>query len=226
MSKIKISIPQPCHENWEGMTTVDKGKFCNSCQKNVYDFTSLSDREIINAFDKNKNLCGRFLNSQLNRDLVKPKEKNSLWLATTTALISLIGLSEVKAQEKVKTEQTDKKVFSDSIKIENEEIEVTGVVYDKNRLIPIPGVDIIIKGKSIHTQTDNNGLFKIKGEIGDTLLVIFIGYEDKKLVIKNSEIMSIIIEYAPALEGDVYVGFAKSRTFFGRIFHAIGNWFK
>ena len=55
-NKINISIPQPCHENWQEMTTIDKGRFCNSCQKKVFDFTFSTDKEIINVFEKNSNL--------------------------------------------------------------------------------------------------------------------------------------------------------------------------
>jgi ABC-type arginine transport system permease subunit len=96
--------------------------------------------------------------------LVKPKEKSSLWLATTTALISLIGLNEVTAQETTKTEQTDKKVLNESIKIQNIEIE-------------------------INTVTSSQIIQQLSGRVGQPC-------------------------------------YTQKRTFFGRIFHSIGNWFK
>jgi hypothetical protein len=240
-TKINISIPQPCHENWQEMTVVDKGRFCNSCQKKVFDFTSSSDREIINAFEKNNKLCGRFLGSQLNRDLVKPKEKSSLWLAVTTALISLIGLNEVKAQKTTKTEQTDKKVLNDTDGNQCIEIEFSGVVSDN--VGPLPGANIAIKGTSIkgmaiHTSTDIDGNFKIKCKTGDTLVISFVGYEDKVLVVENSNKMKIVLEgieseiiYAGSPDAQFYkrlhkVPCTKKHTFFGRIFHNLGYWFR
>ena len=226
-TKINISIPQPCHENWQEMTAMDKGRFCNSCQKKVFDFTSSSDREIINSFKKNNNLCGRFLDTQLNRDLVKPKEKNSLWLATTTALISLIGLNEVAAQETPKTEQTDKKVLDNSVKTENDEIEISGVVSDSDGFVP--GANIHIKGKSTRTQTDFDGKFSIKAINGDVLVTSYVGYNDTETKIINQNNIEIKINSNNLFMGEIFVGGAyrqKKRTFFGRIFHSIGSWFR
>ncbi len=67
---MKINIPIPCHENWENMTSQDKGRFCGSCQKVVIDFTKMSNDEIIDYFKKQetqKSTCGRFYDVQLRQ---------------------------------------------------------------------------------------------------------------------------------------------------------------
>ncbi|SFN01736.1 TonB-dependent outer membrane receptor, SusC/RagA subfamily, signature region [Chryseobacterium oleae] len=67
---MKITIPKPCHENWEAMTPEEKGRFCSVCSKTVRDFTISSDQEIIEVFShSSENICGNFNASQLNRDL-------------------------------------------------------------------------------------------------------------------------------------------------------------
>ena len=45
--KIQLHIPTPCHENWDNMNPVDKGRFCMSCQKKVIDFTGMNDEQLI-----------------------------------------------------------------------------------------------------------------------------------------------------------------------------------
>ncbi|MCT2406354.1 TonB-dependent receptor plug domain-containing protein [Chryseobacterium antibioticum] len=67
---MKITIPKPCHENWEMMTPEEKGRFCSVCSKTVRDFTVASDQEIIEVFShSSEDICGNFNASQLNRDL-------------------------------------------------------------------------------------------------------------------------------------------------------------
>lgn len=177
-SKINIFIPQPCHENWQEMTSVDKGKFCNSCQKKVIDFTHSSDREIANAVKQNENLCGRFNVSQLNRDLIVPKEKSSIWMAASAAIISFLGIGthDLVAQETTKTEQRDKKVLNDSKRKSKKFIE--GIVSDD--IGPLPGAIIKVKGTSREVQSDVDGKFEIEAKNGDILVTSFTGYDDKE----------------------------------------------
>lgn len=64
----KITIPQPCHENWNVMTPNEQGRFCNACAKTVVDFTQMSDDEVkhfLLAKKEEERICGRFKNGQL-----------------------------------------------------------------------------------------------------------------------------------------------------------------
>ncbi len=228
MAKINISIPQPCHENWETMTPSDRGRFCASCQKNVVDFNKASDREIVTAFQKDSNLCSRFLNSQLNRDLVKPEKKNPVWLATFTAFISLFGLNEAVSQEKVPTEQTDNRALGKYIITEPKptEIEVSGVVSDKTG--PLPGATVTLKRTGKSVQTDIDGNYKINAEYNDILIFSFVGVEDKEIVV-DANIVNQCNNQVPLktiLEGAINGFPEKKRTFLGKIFHRIGNLFR
>ncbi|WP_426486513.1 hypothetical protein [Flavobacterium sp. 2] len=65
---LKITIPEPCHENWDKMTPIENGRFCLSCSKTVVDFTSMLPEEIQHFFIQNQSnkICGRFRKSQLD----------------------------------------------------------------------------------------------------------------------------------------------------------------
>ena len=72
MKTFAISIPKPCHEDWNKMTPDAKGAFCGSCKKSVYDFSKKTDEEIIEVFEKEEKgkVCGRFTPAQLTRPVV------------------------------------------------------------------------------------------------------------------------------------------------------------
>lgn len=65
---IRVSIPKPCHEDWNKMTPNEKGAFCMKCAKTVVDFTEKSPEEIKNTLleQSGKKVCGRFKNEQLS----------------------------------------------------------------------------------------------------------------------------------------------------------------
>lgn len=62
-----ISIPKPCHQNWDKMIAEDKGKFCQSCSKSVIDFSQMTQQSIEDylASNRDKKICDRFKSSQL-----------------------------------------------------------------------------------------------------------------------------------------------------------------
>ena len=75
--KIQLRIEEPCHEKWESMTPVQQGMFCGSCQKNVIDFSNMSDRQLAEFFKKPStgSVCGRFMTEQLDRDIAIPRKR-------------------------------------------------------------------------------------------------------------------------------------------------------
>jgi hypothetical protein len=66
-----ITVPEPCHEDWNQMRPEDRGRFCSSCCKTVVDFSQMSDTGIAEylAQSSTGKLCGRFKQTQLSRPL-------------------------------------------------------------------------------------------------------------------------------------------------------------
>lgn len=222
--KIQISIPEPCHEGWQNMTPVEKGRFCASCQKTVLDFTYLSDNEIINLVAKNDTLCGRINVSQLNRNLIETKTKSNYFGYFATSVLAFLGLgtSTIVAQEKPVTEQTDLKYLNkatDSVK----NITVTGVVTDSIGK-PLPGATIVIKNTSSGVQTNEKSEYSIKANIGDVLVFSYLGYEDKVITVNSNKINVQLHDSVNSF--DIGIIITKKYTFFGRTFRKIGNWFR
>lgn len=88
-----ITVPNPCHEDWNKMAPAEKGAFCKACSKTVVDFTSMTDDEIRNYFIRNKGqkTCGHFRNDQLaNTGLTQLlKEPIPLWKKIVAAVLIL-----------------------------------------------------------------------------------------------------------------------------------------
>ena len=231
MSKpLQISIPTPCHENWAEMTPADKGRFCASCQKNVIDFTKASDREIANIFRQQGNVCGRFRNDQLNRDLIIPKEKSSLWAAASAAIISFItlGSHEVLAQEPVNivqspilNEETVNKLTTPQTKI------ISGVVRDFEGVYGIlPSASVCNKNTGDCAVGDEKGFFSIAASTNDTIEITYVGYHTATIVVGSENNYDILITPLEPYDSILMGAYERQRTFFGRMFHSIGNWFR
>jgi hypothetical protein len=96
--KFKITIPKPCHEDWNNMTPDETGRFCSVCTKGVVDFSNKTLEEIQNYLFQNQQqkICGRFRNDQINTfDIKVPKsillQKRSFHNAFLLALFIVMG---------------------------------------------------------------------------------------------------------------------------------------
>ena len=79
---------------------------------------------------------------------------------------------------------------------------VSGVVSDNNGL-PIPGVNVLVKGTNLGTQTDMDGKYSIKATPTQTLIFNFIGMKTQEIVASSSSINVKMKDDAVELEGVV-----------------------
>jgi hypothetical protein len=91
MTNFKISVPKPCHEDWNAMSQKEIGRFCGSCEKVVVDFTTMSETELKDYFitHTHEKTCGHFKQSQLAITIPKHQEVlTKLYITTETNISS------------------------------------------------------------------------------------------------------------------------------------------
>lgn len=86
-------------------------------------------------------------------------------------------------------------------------LNVTGVVKDATTGEVLPGVSIIIKGTTLGTETDFDGLYSIKVDKGATLVFNYLGYQKKEVVVNESTINVSLSESAETLDEIVVIGY-------------------
>lgn len=174
--KHKVSIPEPCHENWNKMTPKDNGRFCLSCSKTVIDFTTMLPDEIQHFFIQNQNnkICGRFRKSQLDSVTIQIPSRvlyaqTNYYKMFLLALFVAMGTTLFSCQSKEGKKQKIDKVEVVTDTITKERIMVGDVPINPNDSVqnhlppppPPPKVDQVkfVKEKM---QTKNTKILKSK----------------------------------------------------------------
>jgi hypothetical protein len=179
-----VSIPQPCHENWQEMTAVEQGRFCKACQTVVTDFTVMSDDEIIKHFEKaaGGKMCGRFLNTQTDRALlpeIKLHRISAFRRMAASALLFYASLNIVRAQTpgpaisyvddaKKPDEKATGIIIEGQVrhttryKNPGEEVIHEGYLREGLELRGLMGLELEIHGSDLTQITDNHGRFKFQ----------------------------------------------------------------
>ncbi len=70
---------------------------------------------------------------------------------------------------------------------------VTGAVTDPEG-IPLPGVNILVKGTTNGTETDFDGQFTIDAEMGETLVFSYLGMKSQEIEVTGDEELEITLE--------------------------------
>jgi len=203
-----VHIPTPCHENWDAMAPVEQGRFCQSCAKQVVDFSMMTDQEVLNYFSKaTGSTCGRFNNDQLQRPLqpTKIEKKKAWWVAAMMPLLMLVE----KAGAQKKNSQCAKpniisqrtageavfmgKVLAPGIKPVR---TVTGYIIDTLGK-PVPYATIKFNNR-YKTNADSVGAFTLAGVLNDAandIEVSCIGYKTQNVaLIDTTDSYEIVLQ--------------------------------
>jgi TonB-linked SusC/RagA family outer membrane protein len=97
---------------------------------------------------------------------------------------------------------------------------VTGKVVDAKTNETVIGASVAVKGKTVGTQTDIDGNFKINASAGDELVVSYIGYVNQTVSVDLTKAMSIQLSSDDKLLDEVVVvgyGTQKKETLTGSV---------
>ncbi|AWM13237.1 hypothetical protein DI487_04725 [Flavobacterium sediminis] len=185
-NKFSLNIDNPCSEDFNNFSSTAKGGFCDSCKKEVIDFSKMNSDEIIQYFKKGDVICGRFKPDQLKvYEKNHPKRKYlSFFSGIGLAYLSFFNSGNIQAQEIKSQEDPNQKPIEES-KQQQEYITVKGTVVDE--LGPVAGANVVLEGTAIGTTTDFDGNFEFPEKLkkGDVLLFSYVGLESKKVIMGN-----------------------------------------
>jgi len=218
----KLIIAEPCHEDWSKMTTVQKGKHCAVCAKQVVDFSKNSKKEIMEFLDDAEGqTCGRFKKGQIDvygeshNAIKKPAIPLYKTIAATIIAILGAGAPSVIAQEHERFQMggVTSRPIEDVVK-NNSNISIKGKISSYNQFVENAKVSIYTGGKLIIsslTKTDGKYVFEIgKGVLVNNQFTVKVFAADlqtktiENLEANKTEItIDISMEHEMMLMGDV-----------------------
>lgn len=193
-----LEIKSPCSENFNDFTPTKNGGFCDSCHKEVIDFTKMKHKDIAKYFKTHatEKTCGKFATHQLQNTYTTTTTRNkylSFFTGIGMSLLAFFSVFSAEAQELKHSKKATKNTAEiETLKHKNN-ITVKGTVIDEDGL-PLPGANIILEGTSVGTQTNFDGYFEFPKQLkkGDVLVVSYVGYDAQKIIIENKKSASNI----------------------------------
>ncbi|QLG45168.1 carboxypeptidase-like regulatory domain-containing protein [Costertonia aggregata] len=212
-----ITIPKPCHENWNEMTPTQKGAFCKSCAKEVMDFTHTGPYALAKKIQQGENICGRFKPEQLNTPL--PSITQNQWKRNAIALgfTSLLAVSSPLAAQEQPTiptpvHQPERPIVMGRIAVQpqiSDVVTITGKVLERDT--PLPGASVVLKDSKIGVKTDMDGNFSIIMPTSglnkkSVLLISYLGFEQKEVNVNSkTKYIEITLEEQYEILGEIAI---------------------
>ena len=125
---MKISIPEPCSEDWSKMTPTEHGAYCQKCALEVTDFTNKSSLEIksilTEKIQSKKRICGHIENRQLvefNHGFIPWKSNQesfrAIWMFS---LVAVFGITLFSCQSTFSKEMVEQMKVTSEVMMEDD----------------------------------------------------------------------------------------------------------
>lgn len=202
MKELQLVLTDPCLEQWDDMKQSGDGRYCGHCKKTILDLTNKSDAELLEFFkNKQDNVCGRLLSTQLNRKLVQPSS-NLRWhwlmpLAMGAAIITPAQAQNLKPLLVHNDKITDSSPVSvdSAAKIAVLRDTINGMVVDDLTGKPLTGVKVRQKHfENVLAITDSTGRFELS-TTGADIAIPFIfdlaGYSMMETSLNNDMVVKL-----------------------------------
>ncbi len=210
---MKIELQNPCHESWVNMQPTKEGRFCDSCQKEVADFSQFTDTELKAYFAQAKGTgCGRFHPTQLNRILPNAPKKPRFMPKWSLSFLLFLGActKETTPKEQINSVTNSAKELKKSkfsLFFLEEDVAISGIVQKEYRKIPLGGVEVRIKGTDFITLTNEEGKFELvaqlPSELQESLILVFSYPHDTREYLLNRNEFAETKVYYIELEADI-----------------------
>lgn len=127
------------------------------------------------------------INIQKMKQLISLKNSAKIWLPAMLAIVFSVGIT-----------------FAQNSGV------VNGVVVDESGK-RLPNASVVVKGTQQSVTSDSKGSFSIQAAMGKTLVVSYVGYATKEVLVSGNSLSVVLKEEVTTLEEVVSIGYSKLR---------------
>ncbi|SFN60350.1 hypothetical protein SAMN05421594_3505 [Chryseobacterium oleae] len=135
-----FQIKKPCKQLWEEMQNVEDGKFCDLCEKKVWDFDNLPETEIDKILKSNASVCGK-------TSFLKP--------AFSSVFLALTLTSAIYTNAQTGKDSPVENVYQKNITINGKLVSL------QNRKLVSGEISLVTLEKLYRAKADENGNFTL-----------------------------------------------------------------
>ena len=189
-----VHINEPCNANWDRMQQKGEGRHCGSCDKVVFDLSTMNDEQLISFLRNRKgNECGRFRAGQVAAPKFSGKFKFRI-AAFFTLMLARFFTSEATAQEDPKflNDDTTGPFLENNIHADSVIFHIKGTVISKKTGSPLSYVSVIVEvngepvGASAYSDRDGNFELNVPAKrTGDKISLTFSKRHCRELKVRN-----------------------------------------